>query len=64
MTLEDFNNYKFGTNMFITYKELSWYVISVCFSESLLAIVPTKKDYDRREWQWVRCESVTVLSDK
>ncbi len=63
MTLEEFNSYAFGANMFVTYQGRSMYVISVSFEEALLGLVPTKDDYEPDEWSWVRCENITVNND-
>ena len=63
MTLEEFNNYKFGANMFVMYQGKDHYVISVDFEEALFGLVPSKEAIDPEYWNWVRCENVTILSD-
>ena len=63
MTLEEFNNHRFGANMFVMYQGKDHYVISVDFEEALFGLVPSKEAIDREYWNWVRCENVTILSN-
>ena len=62
MTLEEFNNSRFGANMFVMYQGKDHYVISLDFEEALFGLVPDKNDYDPEEWKWVRCENIVVTS--
>lgn len=63
MTLEEFNNHRFGVNMYVMYQGKGMYVISVAFEEALLALVPDKSDYNPEEWTWVGCENITIISE-
>ena len=61
MTLEEFNKTRFGGNMFARYKNDTWFVMSVDFSEGLFGLTEHKKEYPADEWMWVRCENVELI---
>ena len=63
MTVDEFNNHRFGANMFVEYQGEKMYVISLSFPEALFGLVPDKSDYDPDEWSWVRCENILILSE-
>jgi hypothetical protein len=63
MTLKEFNDSRFGANMFVMYQGENHYVISLDFEEALFGLVPDKKDYNPEEWRWVRCENVVIISE-
>ncbi len=64
MTIEEFNNKRFGGNMFCTHQGEKKFIMSVDFNEALLGLTNEQEDIPPEEWEWVRCENVTILEDK
>lgn len=60
MNIEQFDNTRWGANMFVTHESEKKYVIAVDFTERLLALTPEKADYPVDEWSWVRCENIEL----
>ena len=61
MTLEEFNNTRFGGNMFCIHQERKKFIMSVSFEEALLGLTNERADIPPEEWQWVRCENIEMI---
>jgi hypothetical protein len=57
MTIEEFNNTRFGNGMKVIYKGVENDIVSVDFEESLIGL----GDVEEGEIYWVRCENVNLV---
>lgn len=60
MSIEEFNNTRFGNGMKVIYKGEEIDIISVDFAEALVGIGIEGGDED--EIHWVRCENVELVN--
>ena len=58
MTLQQFNNTRFGAGMRCIYKGQTRDIGSVEFEEKLLGLV---NEWDDEELNWVRCENIELI---
>ena len=56
MTIDEFNNYGWSGGLVLTYEGEEHDIISVCFTEKLIAFQPQDND----QLTWVRCENATA----
>ncbi len=56
MTIEEFNNTRFGAKMFCLYRGEEHLIGSVDFDEKLIGLSVPGTD----EYTWVRCENITL----
>lgn len=62
MTIEEFDNHKFGAKQYCLYQNTpNCKIHSVCFEEKLLGIIIPVGNYYGKDIVWVRCEKVTIL---
>jgi hypothetical protein len=58
MTIEEFNNTRFGAGDSVIYKNELWPIVAVEFEEALFAITVAVAD----QMNWVRCENCQYIS--
>ena len=63
MTLEEFNNHRFGANTIVNYDGRERDLFSVNMIESLIGLVEDCQGHDLGDIEWVRCENVTIVSE-
>jgi hypothetical protein len=63
MNHKEFDEFRWGVNIYVEHKGIIKYVIAVDFEERLLALVFDRRYCPTEEWEWVRCENVEVCDD-
>ncbi len=61
MTIEEFNNTRFGGSMYADYKGDRYQIASVDFEESLVGLFMDISGGDEGDISWVRCENCTLV---
>ncbi len=62
MTIEEFNNHRFGSKDRFTHKDgITYNLVSVDFAEKLIGLYLGLDDEDEVDIKWVRCENVQLL---
>lgn len=60
MTIEEFDNYRFGAGMKVKYKHCVYDVVTVNFGERLFGLGDDSCE-DDEDLTWVRCENAEVI---
>lgn len=63
MNRVEFDATSFHADMWVIYKGVRLYVVSVDFEERLFGLIDDKRDTPADEWKWTRCESVKLAGD-
>ena len=64
MTIDDFNNYRFGSNVRVEFKGRIRDLFSVNLDQALIGLVEDCQGSDEGDIEWVRCENVAILNNQ